>query len=354
MQVGVVILRGQRAARKGIVVVERHSVYGDPHAVDRQSVGRAGGYRAEARADRDAVGHGLVADRGCHGVERRPVGAPERGILDGEGYDDGFAVEFGPLALGVGAGAVRTRDGHVQHAGVVAFRGDVHLDFALCLLGRHALLPHEHALRTEVERRYGRAFGEDQLRFAVDAAVEVHVGRGRKHVVAVAVADHHEHGVVGSEPDLVGDLEGECRGAAAVRADVVAVDEEVGHRLHAVELHEQALRGPFGGNVHAVLVVARGFEPVALGQRVGVPAVGQGDVAGVVGGFLRLEEKSPTFVDRKYLAGAGRCGEAREQQENRYVSFHGRLFFSVRDKDSEKNGGLQNRIACGAAKRPDR
>ena len=102
-----------------------------------------------------------------------------------------------------------------------------------------------------------------------------------------------------------------------MRADVIAVDEEVGDRLYAVEFHEKAFRSPFDGDIHAVLVAARGFEPVALGQRIGVPAVGQGYVAGVVGGFLRLEEKAPPFVDREDLAGAGRHCDDVQQQENR-------------------------------------
>lgn len=98
-QVGVVILRSQRAARKGVVVVERDAADGGAFSVDRQPFGRAGADRAEARADGDAVGDAVLADGGRHGVERRVAQAPQRRIVHREGHGDGFAVEARLLAF---------------------------------------------------------------------------------------------------------------------------------------------------------------------------------------------------------------------------------------------------------------
>ena len=180
---------------------------------------------------------------------------------------------------------------------------------------------HQHAVGPEIERGYGRVVGHDELHFAVNSAVEVHVGRCGEHVVAAAVAHDDHQRVVGSEADLVGDLEGEGRGAAAVGSDIAAVDEKVGHRLHAVEFQEDPLRGPIHGHEDAVQIVARCFEPLSLCGRIGVPAVGQGDVAGVVGRALGLEEEPPAFVQGEDLAGLSRCDDSCEQ-EKQYVTFH--------------------------------
>mgnify|MGYP002150184204 CR=1 FL=1 len=73
---------------------------------------------------------------------------------------------------------------------------------------------------------------------AVDAAVKIHVGRSGEHVVAAVVAHHDQQRIVGTEPYLVGDFERKSRTSALVPADIVAVDEDVGHALHAVEFHE--------------------------------------------------------------------------------------------------------------------
>lgn len=43
---------------------------------------------------------------------------------------------------------------------------------------------------------------KDQLRFTVNASVEIHVRRGGKHVVAVIVADDDQQRIVGTEPYL--------------------------------------------------------------------------------------------------------------------------------------------------------
>ena len=151
-QVGVVILRSQRAARKGVVVVERDAADGGAFSVDRQPFGRAGTDRAEARADGDAVGDAVLADGGRHGVERRVAQAPQRRIVHREGHGDGFAVEARLLAFREDPLSPRTGDVNVQRAAVVALRGDVHLDLALDLFGTDRLRVYEHAVRPEVER----------------------------------------------------------------------------------------------------------------------------------------------------------------------------------------------------------
>ena len=115
---------------------------------------------------------------------------------------------------------------------------EVYLRFAFDPIFADRVLAHQYAVRAEVEGRYGGLFREDQLGFAVDAPVEVHVRRGGKHVVAVVVADHDQQRIVGTEPYLVGDFERKSRTSAFVPADIIAVDEDVGHALHAVEFHE--------------------------------------------------------------------------------------------------------------------
>ena len=290
LQIGVVIFGDECSAREGVVVEQYDAVQRSPHAVDREPFGRGDVDRAESGPDDHPVGDAVFADGGRHGVEGRMVGAPEFGVLD-----DVLAEE---------------------------------LRHGLC---RDAVRMDEHPVRTVIERGDGGGFGDDEFGLAVDASVGVHVRGGGQHVVAPAVADHHEQGVVRSEADLVGDLEDEGRAAAAVGADVAAVDEDVGDALHAVEFHEEAFRGPLFGDIHAVQVIARCFEPVALGQRIGVPAVGQGYVAGVVGGALGLEVEAPAFVDGEYLPGADRERYSEHQQHKSYESFHGRTFRAPMD-----------------------
>ena len=125
-------------------------------------------------------------------------------------------------------------------------------------------------------------------------------------------------------------------------ADMIAVHEEVGDVLHAVELHEQPFRCPFGGYVHVVLIIGCRFEEITAGSRVGIPCVGQGYVPGVVAAVLRLEEETPSFVERKYLAGLHRSAGGKEQ-ECCYVSFHGsRIYYASACKDNTTS--VQNQI----------
>ena len=111
---------------------------------------------------------------------------------------------------------------------------------------------------------------------------------------------------------------------------MAAIDEQVGHRLRAVELHEQPPRSPLPGNVNIVLVVARRFEPAPRRAGIGVPGVRQRDMAGVVARVLRLEEETPPFVERIHLARPGRTG-GEDEQQSRKDSFHGGTVFLNRD-----------------------
>ena len=187
-QVGVVILRSQRAARKGVVVVERDAADGGAFSVDRQPFGRAGTDRAEARADGDAVGDGCPRrwrPSRCRAPGRRRLHSV--GLSTEKATDDGFAVEARLLAF---------REDPLSPSGLVMSTFSVQLLSPFEVMctsispstfsGPTRLRAYEHAVRPEVERRNGRALGEDQFRLAVDAAVEVHVGRGGQHVVAAS------------------------------------------------------------------------------------------------------------------------------------------------------------------------
>ena len=237
-EVGVIVGRYECAARDGVVVVERYAVYRDADAVDRKAACRGRRDAAETRTNGYAVGDGRVADTHRYPVEGRAGGAPQPGGVDREGNRDGFPVEARLLPFGKYAAAVGRRDVERQDAAVLPAGDEVYLRFAFDPVFADRVLAHQYAVRAEVEGRYGGLFREDQLGFAVDAPVEVHVRRGGKHVVAVVVADHDQQRIVGTEPYLVGDFERKSRTSALVPADIIAVDEDVGHALHAVEFHE--------------------------------------------------------------------------------------------------------------------
>ena len=325
-QIGLAVLRRERAARGGVVVVERDAAHGNPAAVDPQPARGRRYDRAESRADRNAVRNTVLADRSRDGVERRRFGAPQLRLPESEGHDDRFAVEPCALPLREDRPAVGRGDVERHHAGVPLLRDEV--DFGLARNGERIdrLRMDEHTVRAEVEGRHGRPAGHDELHVAVDAAIEVHVGRGGQHVVPDAVADDHQQRVVLPEADVVRDLEREGRGPSAVRTRMAAIDEQVGHRLRAVELHEQPPRSPLPGNVNIVLVVARRFEPAPRRAGIGVPGVRQRDMAGVVARVLRLEEETPPFVERIHLARPGRTG-GEDEQQSRKDSFHGGTVF---------------------------
>ena len=152
LQVGVVILRQNRAARNGVVVVERHAMNRNALAVDRKAARRGYLNVPEPRAYRHAVRYGLFADAGRYPVERRRGGAPQLRIGDREGDDDGSAVETGFLPFGEDFASVRGRDVERQHAGAFARRGEIYLRLAFDQRAGDRILAHEYALRTEVER----------------------------------------------------------------------------------------------------------------------------------------------------------------------------------------------------------
>ena len=198
--------------------------------------------------------------------------------------------------------------------------------FALHVRLVHLRRTDEDAVGAQIEWRHGRAVGDDQLGFAVDAAVEIRVGGAGQHVGARIVARHHRECVVRAEADLVGDFECERRGASAVLAHVVAVHEEVGDVLHAVEPDEEPFRGPLLGDEEVVLVVGRGLQEESAPSRVGIPGVRQRDLPCVVAAVLRFEKEPPTFVQR--IDFARRCGEAgKEQQQRDDLFFHDAEYF---------------------------
>ena len=121
-------------------------------------------------------------------------------------------------------------------------------------------------------------------------------------------------------------------------SDVVPVHENVCDALHAVEFYEEAFCGPFRRDIHAVLIVPCGFEPVPLGEGVGIPAVRERDMACVVGGSFGLEEESPAFVDREDLPGSGVWCHRSEEQQNHDVSFHGGTFMGASGRGSPDFG----------------
>ena len=216
-------------------------------------------------------------------------------------------------ALGHYLAAVGRRDVYGQRCRIAAaFRGQMDFDFPFGLFFVGSALMHQHA---------GGLCGNDEFGFAVKAAVEIHVGRGGQHVVARGVAHNHKQGVVGAEAEFVRDFERESCGPAAVAAGMASVDEEVGDALGTIETDEDAFVRPFGGHIHVVAVVARGFEQHALACRVGVPGVGQGNIAGIVAAGLRFEEESPALVQRKDLARPGRHPEGKQQAKDK-ISFH--------------------------------
>ena len=219
-QVGVVVLPREQSARNGVVVVEVDAVHGRAHAVDRETSAGGDSDRAESRADGDAVGRLLLAERDRHGVERRRIGAPQCRVLDGKGDEEGLAVEPHALPFREDGLPVGGRDTERQRAAALALRGEVYLHLPFGAVAVHDGGVHEHPFRSEIEGRDGRAVGDDELRRAEDAAVEVHVRRRGQHVVAVAVAYDHAQGVVGAEAHLVRDLEREGRAGAAVRPGV--------------------------------------------------------------------------------------------------------------------------------------
>ena len=122
-----------------------------------------------------------------------------------------------------------------NHPLAILRRGDIDRRTALDRVVVHRHLLDEEPVGSPDRRRYGYPVGQDQVDVAVDAAVDVLLGRGGQYVVLESVADHHEQAVLGAELHAAGDFERKGREAAAVLADMIAVDEDVGHGLHAVE-----------------------------------------------------------------------------------------------------------------------
>lgn len=133
--------------------------------------------------------------------------------------------------------------------------------------------------------------------------------------------------------DFIGEFKRESRRASTVLADVAAIQKDIGDALHAVEFDEEAFRRPFHWDEKIILVVGRSFEEVSATARIGIPCMGQSDVASIVAAVLRLEVEAPSLVDGK--DDAGMCRRAQPQEQNcRKIPFHSSVI-SVRDKDTK-------------------
>ena len=104
---------------------------------------------------------------------------------------------------------------------------------------------------------------------------------------------------------------------------MIAVDEDVGHGLHAVEAQEEPLRRPVGRNVEPAHVVARRALVLRVaGQRIEVPRMGQGDIARVVSAVFAAEIESPVVVETVDLPRGGLRHEGRQHTDQKQITFH--------------------------------
>ena len=210
-----------------------------------------------------------------------------------------------------------------NHPLAILRRGDIDRRTALDRVVVHRHLLDEEPVGSPDRRRYGYPVGQDQVDVAVDAAVDVLLGRSGQHVVLESVADHYEQAVLGAELHAAGDFEREGRETAAVLADMIAVDEDVGHGLHAVEAQEEPLRRPVGRNVEPAHVVARRALVLRVaGQRIEVPRMGQGDIARVVSAVFAAEIESPVVVETVDLPRGGLRHEGRQHTDQKQITFH--------------------------------
>ena len=104
---------------------------------------------------------------------------------------------------------------------------------------------------------------------------------------------------------------------------MIAVDEDVGHGLHAVEAQEEPLRRPVGRNVEPAHVVARRALVLRVaGQRIEVPRMGQGDIARVVSAVFAAKIESPVVVETVDLPRGGLRHEGRQHTDQKQITFH--------------------------------
>ena len=305
------------------IVIERHTVQTHRVAVDQQSVARR-------RNPPEAGAHGhLVGERIAHHARRdrieiRRSGAPEPRSVDGEGNRHRFAGRTVVL--------VRLFDHHVtvgiadrkgDHPQIVLRSRDIDLSTPFDRIFGHRDLLDEEAVGSPDHRRHGHLVGQNQRYVAVDASVDILLGRGGQHVVLESIADHDQQVILRAEFHAAGDFEREGRESPAMLAHVVAVDEDVGDGLHAVETQKEPLRSPVGRNVEPPHVVARGTLVLRIaGQRIEVPRMGQGDMARVVGAVFAAEIESPVVVETIDLPRRGLRSEGRQRTNQKQVAFH--------------------------------
>ena len=175
-EVCIVVFGDECSAGERVVVVEHHAVDGNARSVYREPVFCGDADSPESGPDNDPVCDAVLSDGSRDGVECRVFGAPEFGFFDCKGYGDGFFVDFGFLTFCEDLSAVGGVDFDVERAGILAFRGEVHFDFAFGAFSRDLPGVNDHAVRSEVEGRDCGSFGDDEFGFAVNSAVEVHVG----------------------------------------------------------------------------------------------------------------------------------------------------------------------------------
>ena len=322
-QILVVVGRREGVGDARPIVVERHAVQTHRVAVDKQAAARSGD-PPEPGAHGHLVRQRVARDAHRHRIEVRRGGAPQPRRVDGEGNRHRLAGR--PVVL------LRLLDHHIavgiahregNHPLAILRRGDIDRRTALDRVVVHRHLLDEEPVGSPDRRRYGYPVGQDQVDVAVDAAVDVLLGRGGQYVVLESVADHHEQAVLGAELHAAGDFERKGREAAAVLADMIAVDEDVGHGLHAVEAQEEPLRRPVGRNVEPAHVVARRALVLRVaGQRIEVPRMGQGDIARVVSAVFAAEIESPVVVETVDLPRGGLRHEGRQHTDQKQITFH--------------------------------
>ena len=112
--------------------------------------------------------------------------------------------------------------------------------------------------------RHVHRIGRDDADVAVDAGARVPARGGLRGIVGA----HGDHVAAAAEHRLRGDLVAEAHVAVGARAQLGAVDVDVGVRHHAVELDEDAL-ALLGGGQREVLAVPAdaGGQVAAVAQR---------------------------------------------------------------------------------------
>ena len=291
LDVGLPDLFGKGVAQSQEFIVAARAGEFDGHAVDQHHAALQ-----LDRAETDAVLHalhGLFPIRQVveHVIQVRLLGRPELGRGDQRGdehgseavgADDSGTVQGGERNLGAGEGIqfarkVEVRTGRPGDADSGP-QGGV---FVLSVQVRD----HRHIIH--VQGRKG-----EEVVLAVDAAQTPEIALVQADRGGLLVhADGHEIALAGL--DGLGDVDVKGREAAFMVAGAVAVDEDFGAIVNAVEMPEDALAGERGRNLDPAAIQADVFGLVAGaflvrgdGEAFDFPIGGDGDVlpVGVGGG----------------------------------------------------------------------